>query len=271
MTGASSGCSSLRRAVEEAIHATARQVILPRFKSLGEQDVSTKSGPNDFVTIADREAEGLLSEKLTEILPGTDVVGEEAAALNPDIMKRIAKPGATWIIDPIDGTGNFVTGLDAFAVVAALVEDGETKMGWIHHPLSGETFWAAKGEGAWRGDRKLNVHTPASVDVEVLKASLYHRAFRDARGHFAKTERMGSAAHEYSMLVENRLQVTSFSRLKPWDHAAGVLIHSEAGGYSAMLDRSPYQPHDTESKGLLSAPSLEIWSAVRALADEQYI
>ncbi len=262
---------NLRAAVDDAIREAAEMAVLPRFKSLDAADIATKTGPQDFVTVADREAEHILSRRLQGLKPDAAIVGEEAAAEDPDMLNRLGQPGAVWVIDPIDGTGNFVAGLDAFAVVIALVEDGETRMGWIHHPLSGDTLWAAQGEGTWCGSARLSVQTPASPDLAAMKASLYHRAFRDVRGAFGQIERLGSAAMEYWLLADNRLDVTTFSRLKPWDHAAGVLIHQEAGGYSAMLDGSPYSPGNSEKRGLLSAPTREVWETVRAHADEHYV
>jgi len=261
----------LRYAVEDMIRCAAKDIILPRFQKLDDSDIATKSGPTDYVTVADTEAEHFLDERLTSLLPGAAVVGEEAAAANPDLIARLTSPGQTWVIDPIDGTGNFVAGRDAFAVVVALVENGETRMGWIHSPCKTTTVWAARGEGTWEKDVRLSVALDEGASLQDMHAALYHRAFKDANAQFGQTEKLGSAAHEYWQLAANRLHVSSFSRLKPWDHAAGVLIHTEAGGYSAMLDGSPYTPGDTDKRGLLNAPSRTIWDTVRALADETRI
>jgi len=105
-----SNTEEIRRAVNAAILEASEKAILPRFQSLETADISTKIGPNDFVTIADQEAEEIQSARLSTIRSDAAVVGEEAAAEDPDILTRLRQPGAAWVIDPIDGTGNFVAG-----------------------------------------------------------------------------------------------------------------------------------------------------------------
>ena len=263
--------TALRHGVDALIRTVAETVVLPRFRNLTDADVRTKTGPGDLVTAADEEAEQLLAEGLTQLWPGSLIIGEEAAARDPSVLALLAQPEPVWVIDPIDGTANFVDGKAVFAVVLALIENGETTTAWIHDPIKGRTLWAATGKGTWVDGIRLDVDERLEVDLSVMSASLYHRAFKPARSAFANIRRSGSAAHEYWALAENRLQISSFTRLKPWDHAAGVLIHSEAGGYSRMLDGMPYNPANNEKRGLLSAPSKSVWEKVRALADEQYV
>ena len=257
----------LRTAVEGLLQQVSEAVILPRYQSLTAEEILTKSGPGDLVTIADEEAEQQLTEGLSLLLPGSDVVGEEAVATDPSTLQRLAQPGLTWVIDPIDGTANFVAGRDGFGVIVALVEDGETIMGWIHNPLSSQTLWAARGEGTWLGPDQLHIEA-REPDISSMTTALYHRAFKLALGAFGTQTLIGSAAHVYWGLAESLTQVSSFSRLMPWDHAAGILIHEEAGGYSALLDGTPYKPTDWEPRGVLSAPSRRVLDKVRALADE---
>lgn len=260
----------LRHAVEDLIRQVSKDIILPRYQTLTDNQIKTKSSPGDLVTVADEEAEQELTERLQALRPGSSVVGEEAAAADPSVLDRLAQPGAVWVIDPIDGTGNFVAGYAAFAVVVALVEDGETVMGWMHEPLEARSLWAARGRGAWLGEYRQTLDSTEESDLSAMAAALYHRAFKPAVKSFSRTSRIGSAAHEYWALAENRVQVSCFSRLKPWDHAAGVLIHEEAGGYSAMTDGTPYNPADQDKRGILSAPSKAVWENVHALADKGY-
>lgn len=260
----------LRYTVEDMLQQVAEDIILPRYQSLSDNQIKTKSSPDDLVTIADEEAEKELTKRLTTLKPGSSVVGEEGAAADPSILGRLAQPGSVWVIDPIDGTGNFVAGYAAFAVVVALVEDGETVMGWMHEPLESRSLWAARGRGAWIGEYRQTLDSTAETDLSAMAASLYHRAFKPALKSFSRTSRIGSAAHEYWALAENRVQVSCFSRLKPWDHAAGVLIHEEAGGYSAMTDGTPYNPADQNKRGILSAPSKAVWDKVHALANKAH-
>lgn len=263
--------TALRRDVDALIRDVAEKAVVPRFQNLSDSDVRTKSGPGDLVTAADEEAEELLHEGLARLLPSSLVLGEEAAAADPSVLSHLAQPEPVWVIDPVDGTANFVAGNAAFAVVVALVEAGQTLMGWIHEPLEARTVWAGYDQGAWIGDRRLILDSRTESDLSAMAAAHYHRAFKSSLGAFANTRRSGSAAHEYWALAENRIQVSSFSRLMPWDHAAGVLIHTEAGGYSRMIDGALYNPADEQKRGLLSAPSQKVWAMVRALADENCI
>jgi fructose-1,6-bisphosphatase/inositol monophosphatase family enzyme len=260
--------ATLRQDVERLIQSVSETTILPRYKSLAKEEIKTKSGPGDLVTIADEEAEQKLAAGLVALLPDSMVIGEEAAATDPAVLDLLTRPGAVWIIDPIDGTSNFVAGRDAFGVIVALVEDGETRMGWIHDPLSARTVWAGVGQGSWINDQHMTIDTSDVTELSTLAVALYHQAFRPMPSALGENTCLSSAAHEYLALAENRLQVCSFSRLNPWDHAAGVLIHQEAGGYSATMDGTPYQPADRSQGGILSAPSQSIWDQVRALADE---
>ena len=99
-----------------------------------------------------------------------------------------------------------------------------------------------------------------------MNASLYNKEFADAKGKFARNFRQGSAAHDYWALAEARLHVVGFHNLKPWDHAAGVLIHAEAGGYQRLLSGDAYSPVVAGQTDLVSAPTEAIWRRVAALA-----
>ncbi len=261
----------LRHDVEQLILSVSVSTILPRYQSLTKEEIRTKTGPGDLVTIADEEAEQKLAEGLVALLPGSTVIGEEAVAADPAVLDHLSRPGAVWIIDPIDGTANFVAGRDAFGVIVALVDEGETRMGWIHDPLSGRIVWAGRGQGTWLDDQRMKIDLSTETELSSLTVALYHQAFRPMPKELGENTCLGSAAHEYLALVENRLQVCSFSRLNPWDHAAGVLIHQEAGGYSATMDGTPYQPAKRGQGGILSAPSEVIWDQLRALADESKV
>lgn len=265
-------------AVCAALAEIAQSIILPRYKQLGADDVRAKTGATDLVTIADEESERALAPRLMALLPGSKVVGEEAAAADPAILPGLLAHDPVWIVDPIDGTLNFVHGRDAFASVVALVSQGETVLGWIHDPLTGRTLWAEKGKGAWRrplqavsapSDTRVRLHsdiTRPGVDLKSLNAALYNKQFAGAKGTFARNVMQGSAAHDYWALAEGRLHLSGYKNLKPWDHAAGVLIHSEAGGYARLLSGTPYSPVVAGQAGILSAPSEDVWRRVAALA-----
>lgn len=248
--------------VSEVIREAAEAEILPRFKCLKNDQIREKN-PGSLVTEADVEAERLLTARLGALLPGSAVVGEEAVDADPSLLEALSRPGAVWIIDPVDGTGNFAHGRPRFAVIVALVVDGVTRMGWIHDPIPNRTVFAELGHGAWREGMRLRV--AAEVPVNKMFGSVKKKGrLADAALHVA---RRGSAAHDYLDLVTGQLHFAHFKKLMPWDHAAGVLIHTEAGGVAAMADGSPYIPVAHPDGQLLLAPGLDSWTRLAALLD----
>lgn len=261
----------LSAATIAAMRAAADAYILPRYQKLTDGDVRSKSHPDDLVTIADIECEQALARILPLVLPGSCVVGEEAASTDAAVLDQLAGDAPVWVVDPIDGTTNFVDGIARFATIIALVQEGETLMGWIHDPVARQTLWAGKGAGAWieasdgDGPRRLRLPTLAGEDFANMTAALYHRQMDGLKGRFARVVRLGSAAHDYWWLADGRMQVLSVGRLKPWDHAAGLLIHTEAGGYSRLLTGKAYSPAEPDQTGILCAPSQVIWDRLRTV------
>ena len=258
--------ADLSAKTQAAMREVAETYILPRYKKLAEGDVKSKSHPNDLVTIADVESEHALTRMLPDFLPGSRVVGEEAVAADAKVLDSLAGSNPVWIVDPIDGTANFVKGEASFAVMIALVQSGETLAGWIHDPVINRTLWAEKGAGAWLtvGQTTVPVKMPAppSDNLHDLTAGIYNREFKSLVGKFHRVTRIGSAAHDYWSLSDGRMHVLCFSRMRTWDHAAGVLICAEAGGYSCMLSGKPYAPALADQVGIVSAPSRHIWEIV---------
>jgi len=136
--------------------------------------------------------------------------------------------------------------------------------------LTARTLWAERGQGAWvrtpQGDARLTVPT-ISADLKGLSGAIYNRDLGPAKGILGRFVRHGSAAHDYWAPADGRMHVLAYRRLKPWDHAAGVLIHAEAGGYNRLLSGAAYDPTAPEQIGLLCAPNPEIWSRIKALAE----
>jgi len=243
--------------------------IMPRFKHLALEDVRTKSGPLDPVTVADEAAERALTAGLRALFPETDVIGEESVATNPDLLNRLKAPGKVWVIDPIDGTSNYASDLPLFGVMLALVEADEVLAGFIHDPVCDDTALALRGEGAWMiapdGARKaMRVADPAPVAK--MTGSISWRYMRQPlRAHvMSRLDRLAGvtdyrcSAHQYRMLAAGHCHMQMFRRLYPWDHAAGFLIHREAGGYARRFDGSAYRPSEIEG-GLLLAPDAASW------------
>jgi fructose-1,6-bisphosphatase/inositol monophosphatase family enzyme len=256
----------------QLVEAVAAAEVMPRFSRLAPGDVRSKPG-GEVVTVADEAVEAWLGPRLRELLPGSIVVGEEAAATNPDLIARLSEDCFAWVIDPIDGTANFAEGRAAFVVMVALVRGRETRAGWIHDPVNGRTASASLGEGAWIGSRRLTVAPPTS-DIAAMTGTLHAgqfgskevgRRIERRRGCVRAVRSLRSAGLEYLRLATGENHFSLFTKLMPWDHAAGVIIHREAGGFSAYFDGDAYEPHRIDQSGLLLAPDRASWRSLHAL------
>src|SRR5262245_811852 len=134
-------------AVAALIAEIAAQEIQPRFRRLAAHEQREKS-PGDVVTIADERAEAALTPRLLDLVSGSIVIGEEAAAKDPELVKRLSHDQIAWIVDPVDGTANFAEGKTDFVSMVALVRGDELIASWIHLPTSGKTAIAERGAGA---------------------------------------------------------------------------------------------------------------------------
>lgn len=249
--------------VARIMREAAEAAVLPRFRNLAPGEVKTKTRPDDLVTVADTEAERLLSTALTELLPGSVVVGEEAVAVDPSVLTRLEGDVPVWILDPVDGTLSFAKGDPGFAMIVALAVGGRTVAGWIHDPVGNRTAYAGQGEGAWLGGRRL--HASADRPVAELRGAVWWRpAVEKLAGKVQDTRPWGSAGRAYMALAEGVLDFVIFRSLNPWDHAAGVLLHIEAGGTAALIDGAPYRPLPLKVP-LISAPGPASWAALQAL------
>lgn len=257
-------------AILEEVAATE---VMPRFRNLSASEIGTKSGPRDLVTTADIEAEKRLTQAFTELVPGCVVVGEEGADQNPEIIKALDRDAPVWIVDPIDGTNNFAEGKECFAVMAAYCVKGETLAAWIHNPISGDTVWASRGEGAWLNDTQLNPVTPVRVNdmTAAFGPKLRQRVADNAKkedvpGNFLWHRCVG---RDYIGMAKGEIHFARYGgKVKPWDHAPGNLIHRETGGFSAMYeDREAYQPSwgVLQNQYLLYAPDQAHWDGLHAL------
>jgi fructose-1,6-bisphosphatase/inositol monophosphatase family enzyme len=254
-------------AIATLIRDTAEAVIVPRFRMLRQEDIREKK-PGDFVTIADLDAERMLTERLLAIAPGSVVLGEEAAAADPSRLALLAADAPVWVIDPIDGTGNFARGIAGFAVILARVERAAVRAGWIYDPLGGVMVMAEAGAGAWSEGRQLAVD--AEPDAARMVGAAYGRTAAGPRagkalgdsGRVGAVQNLGSSALEYSAIALGRAHFSLHSRSLPWDHAAGMLIVREAGGLAGFLDGSAYDPRIAD-RPVLAAANRIAWETVR--------
>jgi fructose-1,6-bisphosphatase/inositol monophosphatase family enzyme len=254
--------------VAEMLTEAAATEILPRFRKLERHEVQRKD-TGELVTVADVAAEQQISRRLLDLLPGSLVVGEEAVAEEPGKLEALAGAAPVWVIDPIDGTGNFAEGVACFAVMTALVRQGATVGAWIHDPTSLQTAAAMAGEGAWLDGQRLQVS--AGGPVASLRGTLHSGMFSTpdmtnhirSRRHLVQTVKsLRCAGHEYLRLARAETDFSLFTKMMPWDHAPGVLIHREAGGTGRTLDGAPYAPARWPSPALLLAPDEASWAAL---------
>jgi fructose-1,6-bisphosphatase/inositol monophosphatase family enzyme len=263
------------KAIARMIEAVAAAEAMPHWRNLSAGDIVEKAGPEDVVTIADQAVETVLTKVLADALPGSDVVGEEAVHANPALLDRLRQPGAVWVIDPIDGTSNFAKGEPGFAVMVALIVDGEPVAGVLHAPAIGQTTFAMRGEGAWQGAAAataIRLPRPHPVTgVGQMVGIVGKRAFSsekrnavlDKARHFkALRGNSGCAGIDYPDLAAGRVHVALYSKTEPWDHLPGLAILTEQGFSYARHDGSPYRPGDN-SGGLLVVSSPNHWQQVR--------
>lgn len=259
--------------VATLLREVAAAEILPRFGRLQRDQIHEKTSAFDVVTEADEAAERAIAAGLRKAFPGADVVGEEAAGRDPALLDLLGHSELVLVVDPLDGTKNFASGLPLFGVMVAVVARGEVVAGVIHDPVGQTTACALRGQGAWllapdRQRSPLRVAAPLPVRQmhgivstnfvpEPLRTEVNGRLSR-----LASTNWFRCAAHEYRLAAAGHVDVLFYNKLMPWDHAAGWLLHREAGGYSAHFDGSPYLPTHTTG-GLLCAPDRASWEAVR--------
>ena len=208
-----------------------------RRRTEGVAIAATKSTLADIVTEADREVEALVRGRLIEARPGDGFLGEESEA-------EPGTSGVTWVVDPIDGTVNYAYGIPHYAVSIAAVEGDPDPARWtalagvVVNPASGEVYRAARGGGAWLGGQRLSVSTPSEAGALIATGFGYDPATHD--GDFARLRRVmplardvrraGAASLDLAYVAAGRLDGYFERGLNPWDHAAGGLLVSEAGG-----------------------------------------
>lgn len=244
------------------LRKVAADIVLPRFRRLAAHEISEKS-PGDLVTIVDKESEARLAEGLGKLLPDARFVGEEAAADDPSLLDTLGE-GTVWLVDPLDGTKNFAEGTSPFALMVALLIDGETAAGWIYDPIASRLCFAAAGRGAYlNGDRIATQTSLRSLPIAAL--GLYFMADEQRRdietrsaGRLTLTTIPRCAGEQYPRLALGTNDISLFARTLPYDHAAGALFLAEAGGKTAWADGTRYHPTD-RAPNLLAATTPGLW------------
>ena len=237
----------------DTVRDTGRHEIMPHFRNLEPNAISTKVDAKDLVTDADRAAESAIARAVSKILPHAVVVGEEAVADQPSIQDLIATADTTVIVDPIDGTSNFVSGLSVFGTILAVVEKGETIFGLLYDPVLDDWIFSVRGEGAYFTSdavsaRPVKTSEPRKLDAAsgFLPLDNYEAANRaKAMQAFTPVYQMnavGCSCQEYRLLASGQADFLLSASLNPWDHAAGLLILDEAGGWAKVNGEKAYAP-----------------------------
>lgn len=234
--------------VEEAVRKAAATEIMPRFRQLAAHEVDEKTGPHDLVTDADRKAEEYLTATLGALLPGSVVVGEEAVHANPLTYEAIQGEAPVWIVDPVDGTRQFVHGNPGFCTLVALALGGKVLASWTYAPALDLFATAIRGGGAALDGVPLRSGSPAPD--RPLEVATSHpdfttddekRALLSLRTEGVRTRPCGSAGLEYLAVARGELDATGFSWEAAWDHAAGLLLVEEAGGAHLTRAGEPFR------------------------------
>jgi myo-inositol-1(or 4)-monophosphatase len=189
-------------------------------------------GRRDFVTEVDRQAECIIAEQLDQD-PGGHIIGEE---LSPDLVTE----GLVWIVDPLDGTTNFLHDYPCYAVSIAAAVDGVLEAAIVHHVPRNEIYAAVRGEGAWLGDRRLQVSSIEDPEYalvatgfpfrDLTQLEIYQRQFGAVASATSGIRRPGAAALDLADVAAGRFEGFWELRLSAWDIAAGMLLIRESGG-----------------------------------------
>ncbi|WMT85690.1 inositol monophosphatase [Pelagibacterium sp. 26DY04] len=255
------------------LREAAKTEIMPRFRKLDDGSIRTKSHVHDLVTEADEGAERVITAAINAAAPHMVVIGEEAVAANPKLLETHYENETVIYVDPVDGTWNFAAGLPLFAVMAAVVQKGETVAGVIYDPIGDDWIMTERGCGCFQVfpdgrmvRQKFAEPTPLAEMAGTASVSYIDPDQRPAiLSNLAKIHTLAAyrcAGHEYRLGAGGSLDFLMYNRLMPWDHAAGTLMMEEAGAYVAHFDGSAYKPTHLTG-GLLIASDQQCWDELR--------
>lgn len=249
-----------KSAVINVMEAAARKASRGLLRDLGEveQLQVSKKGPADFVSAADVKAERILREELSKARPDFAMLMEEGGAVDG------AQGQPRWIVDPLDGTTNFLHGIPHFAISIALEENGELVAGVIYDPIRDELFRAERGNGAWLNDRRLRVSGRADLGAALIATGIPFKGLPD-HDRFLRTleaimpkvagvRRFGAASLDLAWVAAGRYDGFWEFGLNPWDVAAGIMLVREAGGFVTEIGGRAYRlgaPHILAGNGSL--------------------
>ena len=248
--------SALLKVMSDAARKAARGLNRD-FGELSELQVSRKA-PADFVSAADIKAEQAVFEALEKARPGYSFLGEERGLVEGTDKTH------TWIVDPLDGTTNFLHAIPHFAINIALEREGVVVAAVTYNPVTNELFWAEKGKGCFVNDKRLRVAGRKHLDESVLGTGIpflghgqharFLKELHQISQRVAGVRRFGAASLDLAYVAAGRLDGFWERDLKPWDMAAGVLMITEAGGKVTNADGGD----DIMGSGSICAANLEL-------------
>ena len=237
------------------------------FRSIGDLVIESK-GVQDMVSNADLEVETFVRERIHAAFPEDGIVGEEHGRVE-------SKSGYTWVIDPIDGTANFVAGIPAWCVILACVHDDKTKIAAIYEPSHDELFWGALGEGAFVNDTRMSVSQSPGLNVGNTGVGMNGRTATDHAVRIVSLlvdrgglfYRNASGGLSLSYVAAGRLIGYVESHMNAWDCLAGQLLIAEAGG--KIENQSANDMLENGGRVVASGPN--IFDELVAMADEAFV
>jgi fructose-1,6-bisphosphatase/inositol monophosphatase family enzyme len=252
-------------AVLTLLQDVAEEVINPRFRTLEDDQIAEKN-PGDLVTVADREAEVLITAALRAAYPGALVLGEEAEATDDRLVDRFNAADHAFTVDPVDGTKNFVKGSPDHAVMASEIRGGEVVRAWIWQPQHQTAYVAERGAGAYRDGERL-VRPPANEQLRGVTSR--RRWIGRALGALKELDLTWVCCGvDYPKLVQGEADYALYRKAKPWDHAPGSLLLAEAGGFAGTFDGQTYLPQRGIPLGLVAAADRATYDLVQGLIDD---
>lgn len=237
--------TGLYQTVTDLITDIADTEILTRFHALTDTDITRKHG-GDLVTTADRQTERRLSQALRDLLPGSVTVGEESVADNPDLLRHLTTDTPAWIIDPVDGTTNFVNGDTDYCCLVSLSTHDTVHASWIYAPSQHLTAGAHTGHGAWINGRPVTLPTPTTDNLNLVTTHPNYTAryrqlvTRLTRRHWTTTP-CRTAGLSYVDVAAGLHDAVVYTWQHPWDHAAGLHLLTTIGGTSRTGDGTPFR------------------------------
>ena len=225
--------------VERLIRRAATDILLPNFRHLTPDQIRYKS-PKDVVTDADEKAEKFLSAGLLEILPSAVVIGEENCHKDPDCLKHLATAEWAWLVDPIDGTNNFIRHSDDFGVMVALVHNGQPYAGWVYLPMYDIMISGNDENGVFRNGKEIGITPTYNRSLDQL-CGLYRTRDKDISARmeiFPIRHDTHCNAFDYNVLISGDSDFIVYPGSNPWDIVAGSILIQALGGCAAKADGS---------------------------------